>query len=547
MSVPAVFAPIRVDGKLMVDGGIVDNVPVDVLRAMDADVPLVVVDATEPLLPESELDSPIDVTLQMITALMAQRTQAVLDETLRDGDVLIRPPLPGFASADFGRLGEAIPQGEAAASAEIPRLRRFAVDADDYARWQEKRHRLEFDPPLVEFVEVARERSRTAGYVAHQLAGVGGRKLDVEQVETDVGRAYGYGPYERIDWNLVERDGRAGLEVTPVDKGWGPNYLTFGLSLSDDFRGNSDYQLSAEATFTGWNDRGAEQRNLVRLGRITGLRSELYYPTGAAGQFFQLPYLEYRAEELPLGTPLGVVAQYRVARFGIGAEIGWNPDPKTELAAGLFRGSSTAELRVGDPDRFDDLDGNIGAMTLGFTRDTLDDSGFPADGTRLEVDLEAYREQLGSEGDGEVLRVTGDKAFGFGRNALLLGVRGATLYGEPDVVDAGSFLGGFTNLSGYGERELFGNHLLFGRAVYYRRLGDDGSLFSVPTYVGGSLETGNVFGTRDEVDVESLIFAGSVFVGIDTFLGPIFLGYGASDDGRTSWYLNFGSLLRPRL
>lgn len=100
---------------------------------------------------------------------------------------------------------------------------------------------------------------------------------------------------------------------------------------------------------------------------------------------------------------------------------------------------------------------------------------------------------------------------------------------------------------GYGERELFGNHLLFGRAVYYRRLGESDSLFSVPTYVGGSLEAGNVFATRADVDVQSLILAGSIFVGVDTFLGPIFLGYGASEDGHTSWYLNFGSLLRPRL
>ncbi|HET7845587.1 MAG TPA: hypothetical protein VFL14_15625, partial [Xanthomonadales bacterium] len=506
-----------------------------------------VIDAGEPLLPESELDSPIDVTLQMITALMAQRTKAVLDETLRDGDVLIRPPLEGFASADFGRLGEAIPQGEAAALEAVAQLRRFSVDEAEYARWQAKRQGLEFDPPLVEFVDVMRQRSRTAGYVAHQLAGIGGTKLDVERVEEDVGRAYGYGPYERIGWNLVEREGRAGIEVTPVDKGWGPNFLTFGLSLSDDFAGNSDYQLITEATFTGWNDRGAEQRNLVSLGRITGLRSELYYPTGEAGQFYQLPYFDYRAQELPLGTPAGVIAEYRVARVGVGAELGWNPTPKTELSAGLFRGKNYADLRVGDPAIFDDVDLDIGAMTLGFTRDTLDDAGFPRSGTRVELDLEAYRDGLGSEGDGEVLRVTGDKAFAWGRNALLLGIRGATLYDEPEVLDAGSFLGGFTNLSGYGERELFGNHLLFGRAVYYRRLGESDSLFSVPTYVGGSLEAGNVFAQRADVDVQSLILAGSLFVGVDTFFGPIFLGYGASEDGHTSWYLNFGSLLRPRL
>ena len=547
MSVPAAFAPIKVDGRLMVDGGIVDNVPVDVVREMDADVPLVVVDAGEPLLPEEELDSPIAITLQMITAMMAQRTQAVLDETLRDGDVLVRPELPGFASADFGRLAEAVPEGETAALAHLDELRRYSIGANEYARWQQHRKRLPFDPPIVEFVEVDGKRSKTSKYVEQQLADLEGKPLDVKAVEADVGRAYGYGPYERIGWNLVERDGRTGIAATPVDKGWGPNFLTFGLSLSDDFAGKSDYQLLAEATFTGWNERGAEQRNLVSLGRITGLRSELYYPFGEAGHFYQLPYFDYRAEELPLATTAGVIAEYRVARVGFGYELGWNPSPKTQLEAGLFRGRNFADLTIGDPFTFDNLRADIGAITLGFTRDSLDDTGFPQSGTRIEADVEAYRDDLGSDGDGEVLRASADTALAFGRNALLLGVRGATLYGEPNVLDAGSFLGGFTNLSGYGERELFGNHLLFGRAVYYRRLGESDSLFSVPTYVGGSLEAGNVFATRADVDVQSLILAGSIFVGVDTFLGPIFLGYGASEDGHTSWYLNFGSLLRPRL
>lgn len=118
----------------------------------------------------------------------------------------------------------------------------------------------------------------------------------------------------------------------------------------------------------------------------------------------------------------------------------------------------------------------------------------------------------------------------------------------PSLLEALAPLGGFTNLSGYGERELLGPNLALMRAVWYRRLGDSGELFSVPAFVGASLEAGNVYDNRDDlISLENLIHAGSFFLGLDSPFGPIFLGYGFADSGDRSLYLNFGTLLRPRL
>ncbi|MBL8273616.1 MAG: hypothetical protein JNJ74_07390, partial [Xanthomonadales bacterium] len=78
-----------------------------------------------------------------------------------------------------------------------------------------------------------------------------------------------------------------------------------------------------------------------------------------------------------------------------------------------------------------------------------------------------------------------------------------------------------------------------------RRLTNDEALFSVPAYIGASIEAGNVFDSRDDIEVDNLIYAGSVFVGVDTFFGPIFLGYGHADSGDNSFYLSFGSFVRP--
>ena len=118
---------------------------------------------------------------------------------------------------------------------------------------------------------------------------------------------------------------------------------------------------------------------------------------------------------------------------------------------------------------------------------------------------------------------------------------------DDDFFQAQDFLGGFLNLSGFEERALFGNQSALARAVLYRRTGNTSRLFSLPMYVGGSLETGNTWTTRDAVDGGDLIVAGSLFTGFDTPLGPMFLAYGRNEEDEASWYLTFGSLLRPRV
>jgi NTE family protein len=546
MSVPAAFAPLRVDGRLLVDGGIVNNVPVDVVRAMGADR-VIVVDVGAPLLKDSELTSPFAITMQMLDVLMKQRTAQVL-AAMDPADIKIVPDLGDFGSASFDRAVAAIAPGEAAATRMLPRLRELAISEAAFAQLASSRRREELDAPLVEFLDVVTRRSKTAGYVARELEGFEGKPLDALAIERRVNSVYGQGNYERISWRVVDKDGRTGVEVVPVDKGWGPNFLTFGLQLSDDFNGRNSYQLGVEYTMTGLNRWGGEWRTRGEIGLITGLRSEFFQPYGDRGQFYALPYLEYRASDQDIRALGTLLADYRLRRLATGFDLGWEPTTALRFYGGLFRSTGKASRRVGSPTDFDDFDEPSGGFRLGFTRDTLDDADFPSTGGRLDVLALAPREALGADTEGEVLDLTWDHAWSRGKNRLLLGTRLHTVWGSPSQFESLAPLGGFTNLSGFGERELLGFHAALFRGVWYRRLGDAGRLFSVPAYVGASLETGNVFRRREDLlDLDDLVVGGSLFVGVDSPFGPVFLGYGRNDDGSTSVYLNFGSLLRPRL
>lgn len=539
MSVPAAYAPILVDERLIVDGGIVNNVPIDVAQAMGAHR-LIAVNVQEPLTKTSELNSPLSISNQMLTILMKDRTDSILARMHPD-DVLITPQLGDFSSVEFDRSAEAIAQGEAAAMKVIAELRQFSVTPEQYAAYRAHRQRPIFNAPILDFIEVAKNRSSSPQVVANSLKPLIGKPLDSEAIEAGIANAYGNGRYEGILWTPESKDGKTGIKVTPVDKGWGPNFLTFGLQLNDDFQGRSNYQLSAEGTFVSTGRHDGETRLRLDIGGLAGIRAERYQPFGNHDKTYVLPHIDYRVENQLLQFGDRAIEDYRVRRFVAGALLGYNISTDWRIESGLLWGENTA--RVLPSDDSNQIESDYGALTLGFSHDSLDDSDFPTSGGRTDLTLQAHRAKFGSDGNGEVLRVRTDQALSWDRHRWLFGVRAHTTYGNADPLQSLDSLGGLGQLSGYAERELVGQHSFLARVVYYARFGDASKLFSLPAYGGVSLEAGNVGNRRRDISINSLIVAGSLFLGLETPFGPMFLGYGQADSGERSLYLTFGSLL----
>jgi NTE family protein len=544
MSVPGAFAPIRLDDKLMVDGGIFNNVPIDVVRSMGA-TRVIVVDVSSPLAPEESLGSSFAIARQMLDMLMQQRTAAML-ATMQDGDVLIKPRLTTVSAAGFDRVADAIADGEAAANDQVDALDALALGDADYTAVVDARRKLDFDLPLIEFVEIATHRSRSSRLVAEQIRQPRDQPLDLNRLEDDIGLAFGRGGYERISWSVREADGQQGLQVLPVDKGWGPNFITFGLQLSDDFRGNTNYSVALEATATGINARGGEWRNRIETGKYTGIRTEFYQPWGRLARWYVLPYVDYVAFNQTLRPINDVFATYRLTRGEHGVSVGFNPAPALRFEFGSAFGRDRANLRFSRGAEFDDIESDFAATYAGVTYDTIDNVDFPADGTRFALDATFYDDAFGGDASGEKLNLAFDHAIRLKRrHHLLFGVRGSLSGGDDDLFQRLGLLGGFLNLSGFPDQELAGTQMAHARVVYYRRFGDLARLFSLPAYIGGSLEAGNVWFERRDMSFDSLIVAGSAFLAVDTPLGPFFLAYGRAERGEDSFYLSFEKMLRP--
>jgi len=542
MAVPAVFAPAEIDGRILVDGGIVDNLPVGVVREMGADV-VIAVDVGSPLLAREAMRTPLDVAYQMVSVLMQEKTNRSIT-SLASGDVLIVPPLGTFSSAAFDEAVSVIPKGVEAAEAEAPRFRHLALPETEYAAWRDGRRATRLDPAAtVAFVDVAGERTRTQRLVAYRAQGLVGKAFDPAAIDAAVAATYAEGAYQSLGWRPVQRDGQTGIELLPVDKAWGPLFFNIGLQISDDFAGNSDYQLTAELLKTGVSGDGDELRALLRLGQVTELSADWFAPIDLDRRFYASLDTGYRAFDVPFVIGTTRVADFRVSRSTFGLRVGLQTDPRWALEATMRRSRFLGREVVGTFD-VEDLSQQATSFGVRAVWDTLDRLSFPTRGSRAVLTVDRFEPVLGAEGEGWVARWRSDTVFSLGKHHLLLGTRWADSRDAPPDLAAFSTLGGFLNLSGTLERSLTGETLGYGRAVYYYRLGDANALFAVPTYLGASAEIGQVGDESLDFSWERSTRAGGIFVGMSSPFGPILFGYGRTNRGNDTWTLNFGNLIR---
>lgn len=541
MAVPAVFAPTELDGRLLVDGGLVDNVPVTLARRMGA-THIIAVDVGSPLFGRDQLNNPGDIALQVVSVLMRERTERELS-TLLPGDVLLRPAIGDFSATAFPQAHEIIPAGEAATLAAAARLGDLSLPPRDYLAWRSARQQPSAPGGEIAFVEVDASRTRTGGLVERRAEALVGEPFDTARLSEVIGSVYAQDTYARISWEPVERDGRLGLRLMPVDKPWGPTYVNVGLQLSDDFAGRNNYQLVGETLLTGLSQKGGELRALAKLGRVTELSADWFSPLDADRDFYSRLYAGHQARNLPIAPEGAQSAEYRIRRDSVRASLGLQRSSRWNLEAGLGVALHEASPLVGD-DALPSLDANSRSVWIRAGWDTLDSLSFPSSGARVGLGVEHFPAAFNDEADGGILRARGDVVWSAGDHHLMLGGRATRTWGEPPGLAAFSTLGGFLNLSGEIEQGRAGPQLAYGRAVYYRRLGESGGLFSNPPYVGASLEAGNTWDDWDEASFDDLIGSGSVFVGIGSPFGPVLLGWGRSSTGASAWSLSFGNLIR---
>jgi NTE family protein len=540
MSVPAVLAPARIDGHLLADGGLVGNLPVDVMREhMDVDI-IIAVDVEFPLYSAEELDSVLAITEQMLTILIHKETLRQID-SLGDDDVLIRPELGTFPSTGFGDIADTIEPGVNATIAAKDRLSALALDEVAYAAYTAGRTAQPETVDSLAFVRVAQDGRVRPSVLESRLQTRPGDAVDTFQLADDADRLYGLDLFEQVTYQLVEEDGATGVEFRARPKSWGPDTLQFALSLEDDLEGSTAFNVSARLTRSTLNQYGAEWRTDLRLGTDPKLFSEFYQPLGWESRLFIAPRIELRQSNINAFAGDQPVARLRTSSGDAGLDLGIEIGTWGEARLGAFRGQGKARVKVGDPE-VPNFDFDTGGVFVQFRLDTLDDPHFPSSGFWADTRWTRSTPGIGADSRFSTFESELTGAWSFGDNLLQLGLGYAsTVKGELALQDYFP-LGGFLRLSGLERGEISGPHAALAKLVYLRRLnGSAGGLFEVPLYLGASVEAGNVWERRADMKIESARVNGSLFVGLDTYIGPVYVAAGFAESGRTNFYLFFGA------
>jgi NTE family protein len=536
MSIPAVFAPVEMDGRLLVDGGMTDNIPLDVARDMGVDI-AIVVDIGTPLRSRQQLNTVVDVLNQSIT-LMTRRNSEEQLASLHKNDVLIQPPLASFGVTDFGRAQEMIDAGYRATrilDARLASLRPAEpMDAElSAARTPSQR------TPIITAIRVENDSKVSDDVIRYYIRQHIGEPLDLGRLQTDMGTLYGLDYFEQVQYRVVHKGNDHTLVINARGKRSGTDYLRLGLNLSDDMRGDSAFNLGASYRVNGINSLGAEWLTRVQIGDQQELYSEFYQPLDVGSRYFIAPYIGIESQNIEAVLDNDPIAEYRLERYGFGLNIGRQIGNSGEIRFGVGEAWGKAEVRVGDQD-LPSESFNEGFYELRYSFDSLDNVYFPHAGEDIGLSLRQFEPSLGSDKRYRQWEFKLDKALSSGPNTFILGGRYGRTLDEAEVVTSSFVLGGARQLSGFRQDAISGQNASLLRGVYYRRLTPRSYLpLDFPLYIGGSLERGRAWNNDNQFD-SGYINAASIFLGFDTPLGPLNFSYGINDDNQKAVYLNLG-------
>ena len=534
MSIPAVFAPVEINGQLLVDGGMVDNIPVDVAREMGVDL-VIVVDIGTPLRGRKELNTVFDILNQSIT-LMTRSNSEVQLATLKPDDVLIKPSLASIGATDFGRSEEIINAGYRATQILESRLASLRQPADaqlSIARSAEER------TPVITAIKIENDSKIDDSVIRYYIRQPVGEPLDLARLQRDMGTLYGLDYFDQVQYRVVHKGQERTLVISARAKRSGTDFLRLGINLSDDMHGDSAFNLGASYRVNGINRLGAEWLTRVQIGDKQELYSEFYQPLDAGSRFFVAPYINAQSQNVEAILDNDPIAEYRLERYGFGLNLGRQIGNSGEIRVGVGEAWGKADVRIGERD-LPSTSFTEGFYDVKYSFDSLDNVYFPHTGEDISLKFRQFDPALGSDERYRQWEFNLDKALSSGPNTWILGGRYGRTLDQANVVTSSFLLGGARQLSGFREDAISGQNISLMRAVYYRRLTPRSYLpLDFPLYAGASLERGRAWNNDNEFD-SGYINAASIFIGFDTPLGPLNFSYGINDDNQKALYLNLG-------
>lgn len=537
MAIPGAFSPVAVNGYILSDGGMVRNIPVDVARNICADVVIVVNLVEPPAQPEK---------LRQATQLLARSMEVMLEanevvqlETLTERDIRIDVPMGDIGTADFLRVPETIPLGEAAARSVAARLAAYSLSELEYTAWRQRvTTRQEIETRVASVTFEGLERANP-DYLRSFTTIRPGDVVDIEAISTDAQRMSALEDLESVAYRLEGEAGDTTLVWLPKELSIGRDVLRPSLGIYADGGGDLKFLLGVQHARHWLNERGGQWRNNVQVGYESLLSTSLYQPFDVAQRYFVEPKLIASRSAEDLYNDGHHVATYRFVDIGGQIDLGWNPGHNAQLRLGYWTSKRRAKTQTGIA-LLPEADLRDAGISLSARYDSRNAATFATQGFAAAVEYQRVDESLGADRDWERIEAGLRKAIPIGKNRVWVSVAGGADLGNQLPGDRAFSLGGPRTLPAYQIDEIRARSYWLVDGGLTWLLKDLAPIKNQAIYGGIGLQAGAVY---DRVDLvaDDEVYGATAYLAGPTPIGTFTLGVAASPDSWSVWL----SLGRP--
>jgi NTE family protein len=534
MSIPGVFAPVIHDGHYFSDGAAVDNLPVDVAKAMGAQIIIAVYLDTGPFDPK---------TLSSLGGVLGRNVDIVVKaneaQSMKNADILLRADVSKFTSMDFGESAKIIPQGVEVAERNAAELEKYALnDADWKAYVAARTARRRMNLPVPKFIDVYGVDGMQKEQLTKVFAKFIGKPIDTKKIDETILTIEGTGIYASVSYNLIDKDGETGLLVRPRTKNYAPPFLNVGGMLSSNDSNNVQLGLGARATFVDIAGPGSELRVEGSLGQLAGVNGELYKPLFTAMKLFVAPRAYYEHTERAFFESGQQLAQYLEHQNGFGLDLGYQFNSKTEVRVGEDYQWYGETRTIGTPIEHEfHLTPWISSVRFQYLGQ--DDVMVPTRGTIVQSQLQHYTQSPNASGGYSQWNTYTAHFIPIAHRGILFGTAsGGTSFGTTGLGLAGFALGGPLRLSSYARGELLGNDYFLVQPGALFRVARLNPVFGDGVYAMGVYEIGKVWGGATGTPKLPNDISGGLI--LKTLLGPVYGGGSIGDSGHRKWFIGIG-------
>jgi len=534
MSIPGLFTPVELDGHLLADGAVMNNIPTDVVKEMGADI-VIAVDIGTPLGDKDSIGGLFSVISQTTSVATIENVR----RNIRLADLLISPDLEKYSLMDFADANAIADLGFKGAEQKALLLDKFALSEPE---WQQhlaaRRAKLRTELPTPSFVKVEGGDKRTTAQIEEALSEIDGKPIDHHELEEGLRKVWGTGRLESLDYQWIREGGKDGLLIRTVDKSYGPPFLDVGFVVNNSATDDTEVNLLGRLTFYDLGRNNAEWRTDFSLGTRVAIGTEYFRPIGNSG-FFVAPHASYDTQQRNIFGFDEKLAEYKLKTASAGIDVGYTLTERSQMRLGYSIGHQKANRVVGVP-FFPEISGTQSVSTFTWNYLGQNSPQFPTRGLWVKSNASYYFKSPGSTAgfpQGEIRAAYGYKLNE--KNTLTFAGSGGTTFGH----DASPFqkftLGGLFRLGGYGRGEFLGNHYVLGEVGYMRRI------HRLPSFLGGSVFAGAWYDGGSAFDERSRAtynMSGTGGLLVETRLGPIFIGGSWAEGGRGKFYFSLGRL-----